>query len=366
MSRKFSQNQTLPSAESRRKRAQDEVLHYSRRNATNTLSKEDKDILALEQKLGIKGNKAPKVDDEDGLEELLTGLGASSGSEGSIQSDAPEELISLKRKRKRVNRSIGSKRTKISDESDASEPGSFDGLNLDEAESSSDNNDETPKKNEYEALRNRKSDKPSRPRENPYIAPSASIANHMLAKVKYKPPSHRANPELDTNMRRQLQGLLNRLTEANLVTIFHEVEKKYWDNSRQSVTSMLTELILDSVADEVALNETFLVLQAAFATSMYRAIGMDLGAYMVDCIVKRIDRQYNNPKISGKSKECLNLIAFLADLFIFNFIGSDLIFDYIRIFLRSVTELNTELLLRIVKSEFSFKKPVPCYFIYSL
>ena len=363
LNRKRSQSQTLLSAKSRTNPAQGELSHYRGRNATNILSKEDKDISALERKLGIGGNKAPKVDEEDGLEDLLIGLGASSESEGSSQSNVPEELTSLKRKRNKVDRKVISKRVKTVDENDESESESFYGLSLDGAESSGRSNSKTLKKNEYEVLRNRKIDNRSRTRENPYIAPST---DDMPAEIKYTPPSLEKNPELDTNMRRQLQGLLNRLAEANLITVFREAEKKYWNNPRQSVTSMLTELILDSIADEVALNETFLVLQAAFATSMYRAIGTDFGAHMIDCIVRRIDKQYNKSKISRKGKECLNLITFLTNLFIFNFIGSNLIFDYVRIFLRSVTELNTELLLRIVKSEFAYKKSYICCFICSI
>lgn len=334
------------------------MLSHQRRNATSILSKEDKDILVLERKLGIKGNKNPRTGEEDGLEDLLTGLGASSDSEGSSQSNAPEELTSLKRKRHKVDRNIASKRTKTTDESDESEFKSIDGLSVDEAESSDDSNVEAVKKDEYEVLRSRKTANKSRTRENPYIAPSVPMADDMIADVKYKPSSLRINPEPNINMRRQLQGLLNRLTEANLLTVFREAEKKYWDNPRQSVTSMLSELILDSIADEVALNETFLVLQAAFATSMYRAVGTDFGAYLIDCVIKRIDKQYNKSEVSGKGKECLNLITFLANLFIFNFIGSNLIFDYIRIFLKSVTELNTELLLRIVKSELAYTNPI--------
>lgn len=348
----------MSSVESRRKIAQGEVLSHQRRNATSILSKEDKDILVLERKLGIKGNKNPRTGEEDGLEDLLTGLGASSDSEGSSQSNAPEELTSLKRKRHKVDRNIASKRTKTTDESDESEFKSIYGLSVDEAESSDDSNVEAVKKDEYEVLRSRKTANKSRTRENPYIAPSVPMADDMIADVKYKPSSLRINPEPNINMRRQLQGLLNRLTEANLLTVFREAEKKYWDNPRQSVTSMLSELILDSIADEVALNETFLVLQAAFATSMYRAVGTDFGAYLIDCVIKRIDKQYNKSEVSGKGKECLNLITFLANLFIFNFIGSNLIFDYIRIFLKSVTELNTELLLRIVKSELAYTNPI--------
>lgn len=361
LSRKKSQRQNLISVKSRRKSSQDEVLSNQRRNATSILSKEDKDILALERKLGIKGNNNLKIDEEDGLEDLLTGLGASSDGEGSSQSNAPEELTSLKRKRHKVDRNVASKRTKTideSNESDESEFQSIDGPSVDEAESNYDSNDEAVKKDEYEVLRSRKSDNKSRTRENPYIAPSVPMVDDTIADVKYKPSSLPANPEPSINMRRQLQGLLNRLTEANLLTVFREAEKKYWDNPRQSVTSMLSELILDSMADEVALNETFLVLQAAFATSMYRAVGTDFGAYLIDCVVKRIDKQYNKSERSGKGKECLNLITFLANLFIFNFIGSNLILDYINIFLRSVTELNTELLLRTVKSELTYTNPI--------
>ena len=347
------------------------------------LSNEDRDILALERKLGIKGNKSSNPVEEDGLEDLLIGGGGSSESDGSFQSDVPEEISSLKRKRIKVDKTAKSKRKKLSDESDQieylrsdrhtdgsskivkgsaieSEAESFDGLSVDETESDVEGGSKTPLKDRYEILRNRKSNRSSRMRENPYIAPSTSASNEKLDETKHKPLLPSSGSESNANLKRQLQGLLNRLTESNLVTVFREIEKKFRDNPRQSVTSTLTELVLDSVADEVALNETFLVLQAAFATSLYRAIGVDFGAYMVECVVTRIDRHYEDTLKARKGKECFNLVTFLADLFLFNSIGSNLIFDYIQLFLKSISEANTELLLRLVKSKLASSTFMTC------
>ena len=366
--------QVRPSDMSGNKASKIDIPSNASRFSTNLLSNEDETILALERKLGRNGKKTSRLAEDDGLEDLLTGAGKSSESDGSFQSDAPEEISLLKRKRVSVRETAKSKRARFSDESDGdghldsdkhiigyvnsidgsvveSEPDSFDGLSFGEPKGDGESGREIRPKNNYEILRNRKSNRSSRTRENPYMAPLTSANYEKDDAIKHKPSIPSQVSESDAKLKRQLQGLLNRLTESNLATVFAEVERKYQDNPRHSVTSTLTELILDSIADDVALNETFLVLQAAFVTAMYRVIGIDFGAYLVESAVARIDKHYEDATHAGRGKKCLNLITFLADLFLFNCIASNLLFDYIQIFLKSISETHTELLLRVVKSK---------------
>ena len=160
-------------------------------------------------------------------------------------------------------------------------------------------------------------------------------------------------------LRRQAQGLINRLTEANLISILGEVEKLYRENARQHVTSTLVDLLLISVCEPTTLPDTLILLPAGFITAVYKVIGADFGAQVIERVVELFGERYNWASKAGnsgsaasapdRSKETSNLITLLAELYNFQVVGSNLIFDYIRLFLQTLSELNTELLLRIIR-----------------
>ena len=190
--------------------------------------------------------------------------------------------------------------------------------------------------------------KPPKQRENPYVAPVAA----NTSTVKYVPPSRRKAPDTDTEalqrLRRQMQGHLNKLSEANIVTILSELEQLYQSQARQDVTSTFTDLLLTLFCDRSALQSTFVILYAAFIAAAYKIIGTDFGAEIVSKLVERLDEYY--PAFdSTTGKEAVNLISLISHLYTFHVIGSRLVFDYVRLLLEEMSEANTELLLRVVR-----------------
>ncbi|KAG9249151.1 hypothetical protein BJ878DRAFT_431771 [Calycina marina] len=204
-----------------------------------------------------------------------------------------------------------------------------------------------------------------RVRENPYVAPKVKGA---IASTKYIPPSMRkaatSDTELLTRLRRQTQGLVNRLTEANLIFLLGDIEQLYRDNARQHVTSTLVDLLLTSVCEPTSLPDTLIILPAGFIAAIYKIIGTDFGAQVIQRIVELFDAHYDRAAAlltdgptsatTDISKETSNLIMLLAEMYNFQVVGSNLIFDYIRQFLGKLTELNTELntelLLKIIRT----------------
>lgn len=193
--------------------------------------------------------------------------------------------------------------------------------------------------------------KEKRVRENPYVAPPTKTPST----TKYIPPSMRAaagsKSEEDARLRRQAQGLLNKLSEANLISILNDVEKLYRENPRQSVTSTLITLLLTLVADRAALQDTFIILHAGFIAGLYKLIGMDFGAMVIQTLVEMFDNSADE-RGPFTGKEQLNLVSLLSQLYNFHVVGSNLVFDYIRLFLEEINETNTEFLLKIIRSMF--------------
>lgn len=330
------------------------------------LAKEDAKIAELERKLGIKKRKSfPKSFQEDGLDDLL---GELVGGD-----DEDEETTSKKKRKAEADEWLAQKRRKAMpqpvDEGEDDDEDDLDGLDDvfnsgsdidldedDEDESSEDgagrdggDDDDNDLDESSEAG---EEEEPVRKRENPYVAPTTATASVQ----KYVPPARRqdagSDAELLARIRRQAQGLINRLTESNLLAILGDIEKLYRDYPRQHVTSILDDLVLVQICEPTSLPDTLLILYAGFSTATYKVIGPDFGAQLIQHTVERF--QSYHAQACGKapqdvSKHTSNLITFLAEIYNFQLIGCNLIFDYIRLLLDDLSEVNAELLLRIVR-----------------
>ena len=336
------------------------------KTASGKLLQDDAEIAELERKLGMKGRKSlPKSFHDDGLDDVLGDL--AEPAEAALESkkrkaEADEWLAEKRRKAARIRitgNKAGARESQTTDylhlggvdprdgddgpsgssdvsESDldgfsaADEDEEFAGFELDVG-----GHHETPQK---------------RARENPYVAPSTSASA-----AKYVPPSRRkelgSDAELTLRLRKQLQGLVNRITDSNMISIVGEIEKIYREQPRQHVTRVLADLILVQVSDPTSLPDTLLILSAGFSTAIFKVIGMDFGAQLVEEAVARFDQHYRQAtSIPGEAtKEVANLITFLAELYNFQLIGCNLIFDYVRFLLEDLSELNAELLLRTIR-----------------
>lgn len=165
---------------------------------------------------------------------------------------------------------------------------------------------------------------------------------------RYVPPSKRvADKEVDVDLRRQLQGLLNRLSEANMGSILAQVMALYRAHPRADVTSSLTSLLLAAVYSRAQMLDAFLILHAAFIRALHQTVGVDFAARFVQTLVETFEEYY---RTAEASKECVNLVALVTELYTFQTISCVLVYDLVRQFLADMTEGNTELLLKVLRS----------------
>src|SRR5579862_5810053 len=162
---------------------------------------------------------------------------------------------------------------------------------------------------------------------------------------KYVPPAVRKAKmaslpakEQDVRLHKQLQGTLNRLSEANMSTILTEIESLYRTHPRAEVTSALTLLLLTILTAPQSLLDTFVILHAGLVAALYRLVGIDFPAHLIQMIIERFDQVYPEA-----GKDGLNLIVFLSELYNFGVVGAGLIYDLIRMFLENLDEYDTEL-----------------------
>jgi nucleolar MIF4G domain-containing protein 1 len=317
------------------------------------LAQDEAEIEYLEKKLKIKNKKIPTSFEEDGLDFLL----------GDLKDDY---LDSRLQKVVWINRTENLTFNDEGDENDTdhldrdifygSEPDEkgvhendeFHGFSDTEI---SDRSLEEPTEESQEPLQAL-----PKIRENPYKPPSAE-----KSVGKYIPPSLRKPADTESEqlvrLRRQIQGRINRLSEANLISILGDVETVYRTHPRGDVTHILTDILLNTLCDPSVLMDTYHILHGGFLAGLYKIMGVDVGANVVQRIVEEFMKHHDRvngivePSTSGK--ECTNLISFLSELYNFQVVSCVLIFDLIRMFLDELTELHTELLLKVVRSLYS-------------
>ena len=350
------------------------------RAVKDKLAEEDAEIAALEKRLGLKGKKRKNDDFGD----LLGGLDEgeeedTSASDHKKRKAEGDEWLDRKRREAKLitGRDIEVEKTDSDVEDVGSNNEDIGGSDGDEASDMSLDGPEFPDDDSEEDLLNLennddfegwdldrdavKSDTPApRVRENPYVAPPV---DGDAVPTKYIPPSLRKPSSSDSEsvvrLRRQAQGLVNRLTEANMISILGEIEKIYRDNARQHVTSTLVDLLLTSICEPTGLIDTLIILPAGFIAAIFKIIGTDFGAQVTQRIVELFDKHYVRANEIAKytpgptsniTKETSNLITLLSELYSFQVIASNLVFDYIRLFLADLHELNAELLLKVIRT----------------
>ncbi|EJU04882.1 ARM repeat-containing protein [Dacryopinax primogenitus] len=203
------------------------------------------------------------------------------------------------------------------------------------------------------------------------VVPDEGASEHpniTKAAGAYVPPHLRAkqvvlegNKETDeqTKLKRQAQGLLNRLSEQNIGSILTEIEGLYRNFSRNDTTTIVTRLVLDTVSSRSNLLDSFVILHAALVASLTKIVGIEFAASFIYDLVTSYKKHYSILQAAMEShsvdeergKECTNLIVLLSELYNFQVISSILLYDVIRDLLDGdLAEFNVELLLKLLKN----------------
>ncbi|TEA03233.1 Suppressor of glycerol defect protein 1 [Colletotrichum sidae] len=356
------------------------VPHQVSRAVRQKMTRDDVEIELLERKLGLKKGKKsiPKSFHDDGLDDLLGGLGDVGESENQDKRGGDAKLW-LAHKRRKATRAHVLDKGRVSDQVDmdlGDDPihdGEWDNLggekefeeksiNNNHADFDEDDGDGSgtdcvlsdPRSVTGIDIATDEARKPARSKENSYVPPLAAKG----ATIKYVPPSMRAmsavEADLGIRIRRKLQGPVNRVTETNMISITGEIEVIYRDHPRGHINEILIGLLMAQICDSTSKPDTLLVLSAGFIAALYKVVGVDFAAHFLAVAVDRFLKEKELATVAADkqqvpTKETSNLITLLAEMYMFRVISSNLIFDVVRLLLGHLSELNAELLLRIVR-----------------
>lgn len=157
---------------------------------------------------------------------------------------------------------------------------------------------------------------------------------------------------------RYTRGLLNRVNDKNLAAIVKDFEGLYQRHSRNDISSMITNFILNACVSKDRTLEHLLVIYASFVASLHHIVGIEVSAFFVQALAVKFKESYHavvsttagDNELLSTDKESANLVILLAYLYIFKVVHSTVVFDICNNFIRNFTTIDIELLLVILQT----------------
>ncbi|XP_078573568.1 nucleolar MIF4G domain-containing protein 1-like [Branchiostoma floridae x Branchiostoma japonicum] len=178
------------------------------------------------------------------------------------------------------------------------------------------------------------------------------------AVARYIPPHERLQPPGDDEkrkvtlerLRKQVKGLINRLSEGNMHSIGKQFESLYASNSRNDMNDLVTSVLTEACLSPDPLPERLMMEHCMLVALLHNNIGAELGAHLVEFLARRFDRLHRDNENRGEGKECDNVVAMFAHLYNFKLIHCVIIYDIIRRLIDSFNERDIELILGILRN----------------
>ncbi|XP_006887718.1 PREDICTED: nucleolar MIF4G domain-containing protein 1 [Elephantulus edwardii] len=148
-------------------------------------------------------------------------------------------------------------------------------------------------------------------------------------------------------LKKQVKGLINRLSEPNMASISGQLEELYMANSRKDMNDTLTGMLMSACVTATVMPSRLMMEHVLLVSILHHTVGIEVGAHFLEAVVRKFDDVY---KTGSEGKECDNLFTILAHLYNFHVVQSLLIFDILKKLVESFTEKDIELILLMLKN----------------
>ncbi|XP_062849496.1 nucleolar MIF4G domain-containing protein 1 [Trichomycterus rosablanca] len=358
---------------------------------------EDREIKKLEKRLGLhkrrNKQKLPQSFVDDGLDYILGFL--EPGGSGLYESDDDVDAAKAKSQLEKLEESSedeesqddedgdpGSDR-KDAEEDDGEEDEGVEGEDMDQDDEDMDQDDEDEEMDEEDDNEDEEMDKGEDAEEEEGEDDDEDLGDKEeneedledseedsqdepsseATTSKYLPPQLREaadskrRAELE-RLKRNLKGLINRLSEANMASISGQVEELYMSCSRKDMNEALTELLMAACVTPALMPDRLLMEHMLLVSVLHHTVGLEVGAHFLETVVRRLD-ELQRPGES-EDKQCANLASMLAHLYNFQVVHCLLLSDVLRRLLATFTAQDVELVLLLLRNVgFSLRKDDP-------
>lgn len=149
----------------------------------------------------------------------------------------------------------------------------------------------------------------------------------------YVPPARRKLAVIDESsegvqmIRKQMNGLMNRLTEQSRDSILRSMKGIFDSNSTSVCCTVLKDLIMSACANPTQMMTSLIPVYASMIAALHYAIGLDVGAFIVEHLTSKLHSQVlesngergkiggigsSHPLMTSKlSNNCLLLLVYL-------------------------------------------------------
>ncbi|KAJ0981719.1 hypothetical protein J5N97_009974 [Dioscorea zingiberensis] len=169
------------------------------------------------------------------------------------------------------------------------------------------------------------------------------------ATVKYVAPHIRASQggesEELSQVRRRIRGLLNRLSESNVESITGEVATIFRSIGRSVACQIIGDEVLASCSGGPRGNEQYAAVLQLLLESMACLVGIDFSARLLASLAKSFEEEY----LKDDNLSLRNLTLLLSYLCIFGICSSDLIYDFLLVLSKRLTELDVSTILTLLQ-----------------
>jgi nucleolar MIF4G domain-containing protein 1 len=119
-------------------------------------------------------------------------------------------------------------------------------------------------------------------------------------------------------------------------------------------------MILASISSKANLLDTFVIIYATIVASLFRLVGIEFAAHFTQTLIEQFDTHHavaastKSTEMTDETlsavKQCSNLIVLVSELYNMQVIACILMYDLIRSFMTELSEMNVELVVKIVKT----------------
>ncbi|KAK3264051.1 hypothetical protein CYMTET_27182 [Cymbomonas tetramitiformis] len=170
-------------------------------------------------------------------------------------------------------------------------------------------------------------------------APAASASRYV--------PPHLRKPAAskDSALTRNLRGLMNRMSEANVASISAEVSALPDDHGRRSVTDAIGEELLRVCVEGPRMSELNATVFATFMSGCAATMGAEVGAHLCAEAAIALERSI----ASQNSQACANLGQVLARLCLCGLLPSACIYGMLQWLHQDLEELQVSITLNVLR-----------------
>eukprot|EP00730_Choanoeca_flexa_P006233 TRINITY_DN12113_c0_g1_i5.p1 TRINITY_DN12113_c0_g1~~TRINITY_DN12113_c0_g1_i5.p1 ORF type:complete len:863 (+),score=230.27 TRINITY_DN12113_c0_g1_i5:119-2707(+) len=189
--------------------------------------------------------------------------------------------------------------------------------------------------------------------------------NLAASKGRYLPPALRKlKAATHDPVAKLAKGLLNRVNEDNLSKIVKELEALFQRNSRNKMSQVLTDFVIEACIRSDKMSTHLLQVYTAVVACLHCIVGMEVSAFFLQEVATKLDvlrnKQLQDLEAAQEGtetdiinaimdKQCANLCSLVALLYQYKVVHSDLVCDLLTKFIASFTAVDIELILELLK-----------------